>query len=180
MSLRLLHISISDRKFRLLPQNLQQLWYVNEAYIHFLIRRGKIDQKLLQDKPLRNFRLYKFLNDVPIYARDKRGVNISILIIHVLFLLDQRKFSRIHDRVDALNQYCYRYLRRDETFRSNCFIKMLVQVPKAGFNRIRTERYAKPYYQKLLSMPLSESRQGIEMEVMPYEDLWEMVLEMLD
>jgi len=170
--------SISHSKFVHLYSNQKQLWFVNQAFVHFLTKIGKINSPKVKSN--KNFRLYKFLNDIPIYSKDKRGTNISILIIHVLLLLQQRKFLKIIDRVDALNQYCHRYLRRDDTFRANCFIKMLLQMAKADFNRIRTERYAEKYKVKLLTMPLNIAAHSIEVEIIPYEHLWEMVLNLLD
>ncbi|HLF63621.1 MAG TPA: hypothetical protein VI603_07705 [Saprospiraceae bacterium] len=166
---------VNEKGYRKLPGTILQSWIVYEAHVEFLISIGKIKTVT----PLK-FRLYKFLNEIPIYTKDKRGLNIAILIVHALILLQQRKYMEIIDRVDALNQYCHRHLRRDDTFRSNCFIKMLLRIPKADFNRKRTERYALPYLNKLHSMPLMISDQSMEVEVIPYEDLWEMVLELLD
>lgn len=174
----ILQKAISHPKFKTFYANHKQIWYINQAFTHFLYQVGEIDRNSVG--PNSQFRLYKFLNNIPIYSKDKRGINISILIVHVLLLLQQRKYSKIIDRVDALNQYCHRYLRRDDTFRANCFIKSLLQMPKSDFNRIRTERYAAKYISKLNTMPLNIADQGIEVEIVPYEDLWEMVLNLLN
>ena len=176
----ILNTAMSHSKFKTLYTNHKQLWHVNQAYVEFLIQIGKINSKEAEDADSVKFRLYKFLNDVPLYSKDKRGVNVSILVVHVLLLLSQRKFTKIIDRVDALNQYCHRYLKKDNTFRSNCFIKMLLQMARADFNRVRTERYADKYRKKLEAVPLNVASQGIEVEVIPYEDLWEIVLSLLD
>jgi hypothetical protein len=128
----------------------------------------------------KNFRIFRFLNQVPAYQKDKRGINVSILILHVLFLIESRKYGEIIDRVDALKQYSYRYLRKNDTFRSNCFIKMIIQMTKADFNPIRTERYTAELFEKLKTVPLELSEQPVEVEVIPYEHLWEMVLELLE
>ena len=173
-----LNTAMNNSKFEAFFANHKQLWFVNQAYMHFLVAINKVTNVNPQKDT--KFRLYRFLNEIPIYSKDKRGINISILIVHILFLLEQRKYSQIIDRVDALNQYCHRYLRKDDTFRANCFIKMLLQMAKADFNRIRTERYAEKYKNKLFNMPLNVADQGIEVEVIPYEDLWDMVLELLD
>ena len=165
-----------DRVASILAENFQ----VFEAYTHFLIYRNYIEMEETDVQLKRKFRLGRFLNEVPHFSKDKRGLNISILILQVLFLLQNRKYSQIIDRTDALNQYCYRYLRKDETFRSNCFIKMLIQMVKADFNRIRTERYVENLWDKLQEVPIHVAEQGIEVEIIPYEDLWPMVLEMLD
>lgn len=168
--------AVSHRGFKNLFAGLKQLWLVNQAYGEFLRSAGYAGES----KSKTRFRLYRFLNDMPIYSKDKRGINISILIVHVLFLLNQKKYSEIIDRVDALNQYCHRYLRRDDTFRSNCFIKMLLQMARADFNRIRTERYAQEYLNKLKEVPLDIADQGIEVEVIPYEELWDLAVNLLD
>lgn len=179
-SYNVLQTALTHERFPSFYENHKQLWYVNEAFVHFLVATNRVHPERSKFPNPRKFKLYKFLNEIPIYSKDKRGLNVSILIIHVLFLLHKRQYSKIIDRVDALNQYCHRYLRKDDTFRANCFIKMLLQMPKADFNRIRTQRYASPYLEKLKSVPLNVASQGIEVEIVPYEDLWDMVVELLN
>ena len=57
---------------------------------------------------------------------------------------------------------------------------MLLQIPINGFHRKAVERHAGPYLEQLRSMPLSEAPQGPDIELIPYEELWPMVLESLD
>ena len=158
-----------------------QFWNVIEAYVHFLIRMSKIDpSKNISNKNLRPFSLTRFLNDVPKFSKDKRGLNVSILIIQYIFLLLDRKYSKLIDRLDALKQYSYRYLKNDESFRSNLFIKMLLKVADADFHPIAAERYTKEMYTKLLASNPSANFQSTEIEVIPYEKLWEIVMELLE
>lgn len=171
--------TISSPSFKKLSDARKQDWFITQSYIEFLILRKKINPETRnKDRP--NFKLYKFLNDTPIFSKDKRGANISILVIQILLQLEMKQYQRVIDRVDSLNQYVFRYLRKDETFRSNCFLKMLLLIPKADFNRIRTERYAQALYNKLLSSGETGSEQSSEIEYIPYEDLWEFAKELLD
>jgi tetratricopeptide (TPR) repeat protein len=163
------------KQFLKQPGAILQTWTLYEAYVEFLLSIGKISSEENS-----KFRIYKFLNEIPIYAKDKRGFNIAILIVHVLFLLARKKYSKIIDRVDALNQYCHRHLRRDDTFRSNCFIKMLLQMAKADFNKKRTIRYAQPLIKKLNLVPFKVSNRSSEIEIIQYEILWDIALELLD
>ena len=117
---------------------------------------------------------------MPVHSKDKRRRNIPILIIHVLFLLQQKKYEKVIDRVESLNLYCYRYLRKDDTYRSNCFIKMLLQLPKANFHREAVIRKTKKYHKMLVNNPSNLRMQSSEVEIMPYEMLWEYVLDSLD
>ena len=158
-----------------------EYWNVNEAYIQFLIRMEKVDpNKNNNGKRLRPFSLARFLNDVPKFSKDKRGLNISILIIQYLFLLLDRKYSKLIDRLDAIKQYSYRYLKNDESYRSNLFIKMLLKVADADFHPIAAERYTKEMHTKLLASNPSANFQSTEIEVIPYEKLWEIVMELLE
>lgn len=155
----------------------REQWLINEAYVELFIEAGYIPVHKGRRRP---FRINKFLNEVPIFSQDKRGNNIHILILQILFLLNRQKYSLIIDRMEALNQYCHRHLRRDDTYRSNCFIKALLQLPIGGFHKAAVERKTKVLIQKLNSMPPEETRQSSEMEIVKYEALWNMVLSMLD
>ena len=68
----------------------EEQWYLREAYLHFLIRMGKIDPQVLKERPMKPFSLNKFLNSVPFHSKDKSGQNITILVIQILFLLSQK------------------------------------------------------------------------------------------
>ena len=170
--------SLRHSAFINLHEHIKQLWYINQAYTHFFLQCGKVDLTEEESLQIKKFRIYKFLNEVPIYSKDKKGVNISILIIQILFFVWEKKYRQVQDRINSLNRYCKKYLTEGSTYRSHCFIKMLVQLAKADMHPLRGQRYAKNFHDKLLAMPLAKSRQAIEVEIVPYEHLWEMILEM--
>ena len=168
-------------KFKLLTQNLSEEWIIVKAYTYYLISIGKIDPSLSGKRPnLKQFRVGKFLNEVPTYSKDKRGMNINVLIIQILFLLQKKDYGAIIDRMEALEAYCYRHLRQDDTFRSNCFLKMLLLLPKASFQQERVVHRARKYLKMLETNPLEVSNQVSEIEIIPYDMLWEFVVESLD
>ena len=123
-----------------------------------------------------NFRLGKFLNEVPLFSKDKRGHNTNILILQILFLLEKKKHDEIINKVESLKQYVSKYLRKDDTFRTSCFIKMLCQLPAGNFHPINVERRTKDYFDKMMALPKEQARMDVDVEVVPYEVLWEKVL----
>ncbi|MFQ5448661.1 MAG: hypothetical protein ACE5FF_17165, partial [Saprospiraceae bacterium] len=139
--------------FKNLPAAHQERWKLYEAFIHFFIATGAIEPGLKESARLRKFRLRRFLNDVPEFAKDKQGANITILILQILFLLQASKYDDALPRLEALKAYSHRYLRKNDTFRSNCFIHMLLQVPKGYFNKKAVNRKAHKYVEKLKEMP---------------------------
>ena len=178
-SYEILRMALQHPGYKKLPEPMREQWTVYKAYVQYLINIGKISSAMGKEQ-VQSFRIGKFLNEVPNFSRDKRGVNISIIIIQILFLLLKREFGQVIDRVEALNMYRHRYLRRDDTFRSNCFIQMLLQLPAANFNRIAAVRRAQKFMEQLKEVPIETARQGGEIEILPYETLWRFALQSLD
>jgi len=169
----------NHRKFKRLNPLLKEKWQISEAYVHFLVFVDKI-VPIRSDERFSNFKLGKFLNSVPIFSKDKRGLNIPILVIQILFTIAKRDFETAINRIEAIKKYCSRYLRKHQNFRSNCFIKMLLQAPISGFHKAGTERRAAKYLEQLKSAPLEITNQAYEVEIIPYEDLWDIIIEHLD
>ncbi len=163
------------KSFNKQPPIIKQNYLVGYAYIYFLYKIGKIKGVT----PDREFRINKFLNEVPEYSKDKQGVNIPIILIQILFFLADHKHHLIIDRMDSLKLYAYRYLKKDENFRSQCFIRMLGEMVRAGFKRQGTLFRTKALTDKLKLVPIDTYPATAENEIIPYEDLWEMVVGLL-
>ena len=176
----LLQIAMPKLKASKTHPMVKEKWKIYEAFTHYFIKIGKSTPDDSFKKNIKRFRISKFINDVPTFSSDKRGLNITILIIQVLFLLHQKEYDVVIDKVEALDAYCYRYLRKDETFRSNCFIKMLLELPKTGFNKQRVIRRAEKYLKKLQSPEAERTANSILIEIVPYEDLWIDILNSLE
>lgn len=121
--------------------------------------------------------LGKFLNEIPEYSKDKQGMNINTYIIQVMELIRSDRRDKIIDRIDAVNVYATRHLK--STRRSFLFFQMLVQMVKSGFELLKVKITTKGYLEELQQFPLSESTQDFEVEVVPYELLWNWILERL-
>ena len=174
---QILNGAIKHYKFKSLTPSIREKWLIYEAYVHFLKRIGKIAST---EENLKKYRLGKFLNSVPIFSKDKRGLNIPILIIQILFMIINKDYDQTIDRFEAIEKYCSRYILKNESFRSNVFIKMLLQIPNSDFHKAGVEKKTKNYFNQLKSKPLEVASQVYELEIIPYEDLWEFVLESLD
>lgn len=159
------------------PPPQQERFRTQEAMIYYLIRAGKLQQP---EGVEFKFRTKKFINEFNQSIHDKSGNNILLITLMILFLLLDKDYSSIIDKIDALKAYTHRHLRRDETYRTNCFIKMIMQLDKGDFHPVAVQRKAEPYYQKLLSVPLHKAKQDYDLEIIPYETLWTFILESLE
>jgi len=170
---------ISNPKFNKIDDYYHEIFFTTLGYIRLLFDSEFVeDPKNLKQK-LPEFKLGKYLNTTPVFSKDKMGINVSILLMHIAYLLQRKDFSSIIDRTDSLNQYAYRYLRQDDSFRSNCMIKMVIQMTKADFNPVRTERYTHDLRKKLSRVNLAGSGENIEIEILPFEVLWDIMIKSL-
>jgi len=158
------------------PAQIQEMWKIYEAYVRYLARIGKIESKSAAHGAIK-FKPGKFMNEIPTFSKDKRGMNIPILVIQTLFSLSDKNYHQAIDRIEAIEKYCSRYLTQGDTFRSSCFIKMLLQIPAASFHREAVLRKSEALHKQLHSVPLEVAYQTHEIEIIPYEDLWEMAME---
>jgi len=126
-----------------------------------------------------SLRLGKFLNEVPKFSRDTRGMNINILIIQIVEYIRRGQYEEVIDRTEALKLYIYRHLQEQDTLRSNTFIKMLISLEKGHFTPLTISKYARPYLKILEKNPLDLSKQDFEVEIVPYEHLWQFIIDML-
>ncbi len=164
-------------KLTSMPPQITEIWKIYDAYAYYLVLTGRV-VPADPDNHTR-FKIGKFMNEIPTYAKDKRGMNIPILIIQILFSIQDRNYVQTIDRIDAIEKYCSRYLRQGDNFRSNCFIKLLLQIPEGSFHREAVLRRAEKYLEQLRSVPLEVAYQAHEIEIIPYEDLWQMAIDSL-
>jgi hypothetical protein len=175
-AIQLISLMINHQKFQRIGENYKEIFNTTLGYLHLLVDSGFVGDSGEEQEKLPEFKLGKFLNTTPVFSKDKRGINVSILLMHIAFLLQRKDYNSIIDRTDSLNQYAYRYLRKDDSFRSNCMIKMVIQMTKADFNPLRTERYTEELRNELGRLGFAGSGENIEIEIIPFEILWDIMM----
>lgn len=157
---------------------LGEAWKILEAYIHLFIAYGEIE--MLPDLP--KFRLSKFLNETPILKRDKMGFNSSLLILQFMFLLQEGDKGRdkLVDRIESLNGYLRTHLRgRNDLQRTRIFIQLLLKLPKNSYRHGVVAHQTKSLLKSLKNAASDVGGQIEELEIVPYERLWDMVMKSL-
>lgn len=152
---------------------LKEFWLVLQTYIIFLRSKNKVSIDT------NNFKVNQYLTSIPIYRKDKQGRNVAILLVQLLFILLNQNYDRYIDRLDALKQYKHRHLKEPNTYRANCIIRMMIKVGKYSFHPLRVGKYTEKDFAKLKSTPPQMIASPSEVEIIRYEDMWQMVMEML-
>lgn len=160
------------------PAVITEMWQIFGAFQHLLIRTGQVRVNEAETADA-TFRLSKFINTLVVFTRDKRGMNIPVMVIHFLFRMAEGKFELLADRADSLERYRKRHLDHPDTLRSDLFFQMLLQLPASGWKRGATLAATAGLRQKLQQTPLEKANQNHEIEIVPYETLWDIALGLL-
>jgi hypothetical protein len=93
-----------------------------------------------------------------------------------LFLIEKNSYSAATERIDRLKNYANRQLKKEDYFRSIQFIRLLQQLAKADY-RYEALSNVEKYYDRLVEQPFKYRGLLNEIEIIPYEKLWNMILE---
>lgn len=169
---------MSQSRFAKQIPNIKERFYLSRAYLSWIL----LFQELAEDEEkIRAFRIGRFLNDVPEFARDKHGFNVPVLVIQMLWLLYRKQYGEVTRRLTRLRRYASRHLARNNgTMRNFYFLQMLVQLKNARFNRKNFIRKAAPHLEAMSNLSSREDTQSLELEILPYEVIYEHLLKLLD
>jgi tetratricopeptide (TPR) repeat protein len=162
------------------PQQ-QETWKIFGGYLWFMLNyyhNEKCINKLSNQK--QGFRFSKLLNEIPNFSKDKKGMNVAVLILQILLLLEKKEYVKIISRTEALKSYIYRNLHKDDAYRSHFFIKMILTMEKAQFDYDDTIEKTKGQLEKLKESNLNYASTHTRMEIIPYERLWGIVLDLIN
>ena len=153
----------------------KRLWQLYRAYIMFLIDQDVIAPGQLAGAP----RVYAAVLERQ-YAElmdDKPVGGAAVLILKVLQWLRAGRYSDIVENTDRIRQHASRYLRNSTTVRTGTFMRMLATLPAAEFDVNVARKRGAAIWDRSSEV---RSLRCDTAEIIPYEDLWAIVLQMLD
>ncbi|MGK7393946.1 MAG: hypothetical protein ACNS62_05220 [Candidatus Cyclobacteriaceae bacterium M3_2C_046] len=152
-----------------LPERNREKWDIYRGYLYFLSP---------DDSLVRNYDFNKYFAEVPVFRKDKSGYNSSILILQFLNYLKEDKVGRISEPVEELDKYVNKYCTDCFSKRSKVFFKLLSTVVKCGLD-IRTIKVKTKYLSSKLKEIDVAGDIYDELEVLPYEQLWDIIIKYL-
>ncbi len=171
---------IQHNRFNILSGSTRDMWTLHGGYLHLLAVLGKLEQQQVEAiAGYFNPKTARFSNDFEVLDKEKEGMNIPLVLLPVLYNIAQGSnaeddFGR---SIDALDKYRKRYLENDTNRRSAIFLKMVLALAKKEFDGQRAARKMEKERALLEKEPAHMSSQSFAVEVIPYEDIWEMLME---
>lgn len=154
--------------------NEKPIWELRMAY--FSINKDVLELKLNANTSVKYITSAQFFRRNKQLLQDKRSMNLPFRIIEIFYLIERNNFNRVIDIIESLSQFKYRYLRDDETFRSQCFIRLLEVMSKCSFHPVRTKAHAAPILNKMSKKDVIIENENIFPEILPYEQVWNLLM----
>jgi len=127
---------------------------------------------------MRSFSNLNILEDVPEYDKDKEGFNAAIIILQFLYFIEQRQLDELVKRRDELKGYMANHFKENFSYRSRTMYKLLNIVVESKLD-LKTIQIKSRYLIKKLNENQVVGNAYTELEIVPYERLWDLVLNML-
>ncbi len=158
-----LRVVVDSTFFSSATEQFKEEWLIYDAYYKYLTTESG-------QKTSPEFFLYKFLNEVPVFSQDKKGANISIIILQVLWLLKEQNYDKLLTIQKSIENYMTRYLRDKEyRSRSAIFLNILLVIIRNDFQISKIEKKIGSLLEQLHEC---SGHRGVEpLEVYPFDKL---------
>lgn len=159
----------THKNFHQLPEEAVHRWNIYRAYLIFFS-----ESKLLKW----GFDIDQFIAQPPAFDKNRQGYNVAALLIQFMFLLREGMVYDVKSRIDALRKYSSVHLDKRHNYRNSIFIRMLEIVAEKEFNFELIREKGTTYYKKLKRFHIPFDLKN-ELEVIPYEKLWDHIIDIL-
>lgn len=158
-----------NTSYKKISSTAQERWLLYATYLYFV---NPSDELLKQS----NYR--KLMSSVPEHSKDKQGFNVAILILQFMYFVRSHNTDALVNRIELLKKYAGRHLTHQLSKRNLLFFKLLVLLVKEDLDYTQAKKKGETLLQRLKSTPVPGDAYA-EIEIMPYEHLWTLILAML-
>jgi hypothetical protein len=147
----------------------KERWQIYRVYLLFVN-----DSKLIKW----GFDIEKFKSYAPDFDKEYQGFNIATLIIQFLFYFREADIKNFKLKLDQLSKLSSIHLDKRHNYRNSIFIRMLEIVVDKEYNYELILEKGSTYFKKLITSQIPPDW-NLELEIIPFEKLWEYILNIL-
>ncbi|GEM_PF-3159434 len=158
----------ANKSFPDLNETQIERWQVYRAYLYYLTGEKSLTRKI-------NYK--DMVEVIPEFQKDKAGVNLAILILQVLTHVDD-DIGKLHEILSAIDDYTNKYLNNTFSKRTKVFCKLLHKIVSHNRDFDQIMQKSKYLTDKLAEIEI-EGDIYADIEIVPYEKLWDMITKRL-
>jgi len=158
-------------KKRFKNKAITETWHLIKGYLVLLEKVDKLDKSDMSE----SFRLRKYLNIEEQQRNDEQKANLLVLeLLHLLVDNERVKFFEKQERVEGFIQSRFRAHRFKRT---RHFLRLLKSVVRGNYHPVGVKAHAERQIKNLSKSKIDIN--VIDVEVVPYEVLWNLVFTFL-
>ena len=174
-ALSIYKVASQHPKFDSLGGAVRDNWQVYGGYLHLLAALGRLELAEVNEI-VGTFRYARLSNEIEVLDKDKQGMNIPLIFLPVIYHLVKGTFDSADISPESLEKYRKRYLDNDMNRRSAAFLNMLIAFAKRDYKSASAEKKIKKELKVLAKEQPQVAGQTFAVEIIPYEDLWKMMV----
>ena len=167
--------AVNHPKFKKLKSDTRDKWTVFEAYINFFVESPATQSLASQASRRKGFKVAKFLSEQFQFSKESKILTAHVLIAQIFFHLRRKSYPAASEATERLMLFTSRQLKPEEYYRTVQFVRMLQQMEKLDYKVSDLSKTDK-YHQRIRQKPWSYRGLVREIEIVPYEKLWEIFL----
>lgn len=156
--------------YKTINKSAKERWSLYQAYYGFITPISTTELSI-QKNP--------YGLSLPEYSKDKLGFNVAILILQFIYFLQKEDSEALLYRIESLKKYILTHLKDTFSLRSKTFLKLMILTVTEDFDADACRKKGQKLYQKLIEAPTPGDAYA-EIEIVPYEHLWEHILSILE
>lgn len=153
----------------------KKVWLLHEAYLYYILLTQKELAYVKDYTPnfVNQFSISSFLDNLKPLLKDKKGYNINIIFLKVLFTNEKDiDLDNSFHLANNLSIYYHRYIKNLKEPRTKIFFKILTRTVKENFDKEATLKSIR-HYRKLLNTTNTAFEEVCEF--IPYDFLWNLL-----
>ncbi len=170
IALRAFKSSMEVPSKKIKSEVLSDKWHLIKGYLAFFGAIGRIPA-------MESFKLSKWLNITE--HRNNTAQKANLIIIELLYHLATKNHEKYFRKTELLESYITTHFKAHKYKRTRYFLRMLKAVVKGNYHHDIVPIYAAKQLTKLKAAQSELNSEVIELELIPYEMIWQEVLALL-
>ncbi|SIT82572.1 hypothetical protein [Pontibacter indicus] len=158
-----------NSSFHIIPTSAKERWVLYRSYFRLVYPQATVPEGEANNP---------YLLSLPEYSKDKLGFNVAILTLQFIYLLERGETEALLYRIESIKKYVSTHLKDAFSLRSKLFLKLLVLTVTEDYDAEMCRTKGESLYKKLMDTPAPGDAYA-EIEIVPYEHLWDLILQIL-
>lgn len=167
--------AIEHKQFHHAPETEQDKWRIFTPYMHLLMELRPLQQQFVISQKRKDFKVEEFVESPVPYLPQKENQTILIAVAQIMFFFHVRNLTAAGRQIVWLHKLAQNLAKKGIYPRQCAFIGLLHELHKNEYRPPSGKRCDK-FLEAFNRHPFRYRGQLQDLEIIPYEKLWEMTL----